>query len=328
MNCKNCDNPIIEDAKFCNKCGRPVNTEKSNTISSINIEKINKSFKNTGNSVYAIGWLTIIINVGIYIWNLLDENFAESGLPAVDLSGTFLTVVVAIVFIILGNRIRKLVDKNTKIYLQIIIGLSLLFFVWAVYAGGSVGILFFIVIAYLISSLIKISRAMKNEEFVSTLTSPKYKLNGKGWIIFALGAIILFFVAVGIDLSIPSNSSSSPNINSNLSQENNTYSKADLIIDTVREIKAEMVLPSQLDEVTRLVDISAQPDAIRYHYTLSNVDTSILSNTYLKNFLTPNICGSPDTRSLLVDNEINMEYSYVVDTGEQYFVTFTRSDCF
>ena len=164
---------------------------------------------------------------------------------------------------------------------------------------------------------------MKSEEFTSTLTSTKYKLDKKGWIIFALAAVLLFFVAVGIDLSSPSYQET----NDNLSQvSNDNYSKADLINEIVREIKAEMVLPSQLDEVTKLVDISAQPDAIRYHYVLS-VDTSSLSNAYLKNFLISDICGNADTKNLL-DYGINMEYSYTVDTGERYFITFTKADCF
>lgn len=326
MNCKNCNNLVPENAKFCNKCGKPIDIEKSKTSSSgFDIEKTRKSLKNTGNSVYAIGWITIIINIGIYLWSVLDKNFAESGLPASDLSGTFLMVVAASIFIILGNRIRGLVDRNIKLYLQVLLGLSLLLLVWVLSTGGRVGILFFLVVAYLISSLVKIRKAMKSEEFTSTLASPKYKLDKKGWIIFALAAVLLFFVAVGIDLSSPSYQET----NDNLSQvSNDNYSKADLINETVREIKAEMVLPSQLDEVTKLVDISAQPDAIRYHYVLTDVDTTSLSNAYLKNFLVSDICGNADTKSLLVDHGINMEYSYTVNTGERYFVTFTKADCY
>ena len=297
--------------------------EKTKSSSNIDVEKLKKSLKNTGNSVYAIGWLTIILNIGIYLWSVLDKNFAESGLPASDLAGTFLMVVAASIFIILGNRIRGLVDKNINLYLQILLGLSLLLLVWVLSTGGRVGILFFLVVAYFISSLVKIRKAMKSEEFTSTLTNPKYKLDKKGWIIFSIATVLLFFVAIGIDLSSPVYQGT----NDSLSQvSNDNYSKADLINETVREIKAEMTLPSQLDEVTKLVDISAQPNAIRYHYVLSGVDTSSLSNTYLKNFLITDICGNADTKNLL-DYEINMEYSYTVDTGERYFITFTKYDC-
>lgn len=197
MNCKHCDNKLANDAKFCNKCGKSVEVEKLK----VDIEKIKKSLRNTGNSVYAIGWITIIINTGIYLWSVLDKNFAESGLPASDLSGTFLMIVAASIFIILGSRIRGLVDKNIKLYLQILLGLSLLLLVWALSTGGRVGIIFFLVIAYLISSSVSIRKAMKVEEFTATLTSPKYKLNKNGWIIFAVIAVVLFFVAAGIDTS-------------------------------------------------------------------------------------------------------------------------------
>lgn len=313
MNCKNCDNKLASDAKFCNKCGKPVEAEKPK----VDIEKVKKSLKNTGNSVYAIGWITIIINVGIYLWSILDKNFAESGLPASDLSGTFLMIVAASIFIILGNRIKGLVDKNIKFYLQILLGLSLLLLVWVLSTGGRVGILFFLIVAYLLSSLVSVRKAMKVEEFTSTLTSPKYKLDKKGWIIFAVVAVILFFVAVWVDLS-----------SYGLSIDNyTTQEKADLINETVREIKAEMALPNQIDEATTLVDITAEPSAIRYHYVLSDIDTSQLSNSYLKNYLISNICENADTKNLL-DYGIDMEYSYVVqNTAQKYFVSFTKSDC-
>ncbi|MEA3272802.1 MAG: zinc-ribbon domain-containing protein [Patescibacteria group bacterium] len=323
MFCPNCGTKIREDDKFCKKCGKSVKMEKTKSPSNIDVEKIKKSLKNTGNSVYAIGWLTIILNIGIYLWSVLDKNFGESGLPASDLSGTFLIVVVASIFIIFGNRIRGLVDRNINLYLQILLGLSLLLLVWVLSMGGRVGILFFLIVAYLISSLVKIRKAMKSEKFTSTLTNPKYKLDKKGWIFFSIATVLLFFVAIGIDLSSPVYQGT----NDSLSQvSNDNYSKVDLINETVREIKAEMTLPSQLDEVTKLVDISAQPNAIRYHYILSGVDASSLSNAYLKNFLISDICGNADTKNLL-DYEINMEYSYTVDTGERYFITFTKYDC-
>jgi RNA polymerase subunit RPABC4/transcription elongation factor Spt4 len=333
MHCTNCGNKVTDGAKYCNHCGKPVDVEKSEIKPIVvDTEKIQKSLKNTGNSVYAIGWLTIIVNVAIYIWSVLDKSYAEYGLPAIDLSGAFLMVVAAIIFIILGNRIRKLVDKNIKLYLQILLGLSILILIWVISTGGRVGILFFLVIAYLISSLIKINKAMKSEGFTSSLVSPKYTLDKRGWIIFSLAALVLFIVAVAIDLSY---SSVNPQIETSSSQQeavSNTsslpeYSKTDLIKETVAEIKKEMTIPDQVDEVTRIIDITAEPSAIRYHYTLSGVDTSQLSNAQLKSHLQTNICQNPDTKTLL-NEDINMEYSYLVDTGEKYFVQFTKSDCY
>lgn len=86
-----------------------------------------------------------------------------------------------------------------------------------------------------------------------------------------------------------------------------------------------MVFPKKLDDVTTITDVSAESEAIRYHYVLSGVDASKISNTYLKNFLAPNICKEIKT---LLSEGINAEYAYTVkDTGEQYFVSFSKSDC-
>lgn len=326
MKCKHCNNTILDTAKFCNECGKPIDMIEKTEKKDVNIEKIKKSLKNTGNSVYAIGWLTIIINAGIYLWSILDKNFAEYELPASDLSGTFLMIVASSIFIILGNRIRGFVDKKIKLYLQILLGLSLLLLIWVLGSGGKVGLLFFLIIVYLTSSLISIHKAMKAKAFISTLTSPTYKLNRKGWIIFAIVTIILFFITLGIDLS-GQNYENYSNLNYSTQDIDESYSTQDLIQETVKEIKAEMALPSQLDETTKLVDITAQPSAIHYHYILSNIDTSTITNSYLKDYLGVNICKNTDTKSLL-DQGINMEYSYIVEGATQkYFVLFSKADC-
>lgn len=107
----------------------------------------------------------------------------------------------------------------------------------------------------------------------------------------------------------------------------NNYSKAELITETVKEVKSSTTLPSRLDEVTLLTDVTAQPNAIRYHYTLSGIDTDSLSNSYLKEFLAPGLCATPETKSLL-EQDIGMEYSYVVEGSSQsYFVSFNKTDC-
>jgi hypothetical protein len=340
MYCNNCGKHNPENSNFCRSCGSkltkissPHNTEKGKNHESLQsmsttviqeadkkgagekpkvaIEKIQKGFKNTGNTVYAAGWLTILINVGIYLWGVLDTNFAEYGIPAGDLSGTFLMVVAGSIFIILGNRIRGLVDKNIKLYLQILLGLSLLLLVWILSSDGRVGLLFFLVVAYLISSLVAIRKAMKVEEFTATLTSPKYKIDKKGWIIFAVITVVLFFIAVGIDLS----------------GQGNSYSKPDFINTSVGELKASMSLPYQVDEVTKLIDITAESNAVRYHYILSGIETNNLSNASLKSNLSSSICQDNDIKTLL-NQGINMEYSYTVEgSDESYFVSFTRADC-
>lgn len=87
MECRYCSNKLPNEARFCNKCGKPVEVEKP----TVDVEKIRKNLKNTGNSVNAVGWLTIIINVGFYLWGLLDSSLAKSGdFPVPDLTSTVL----------------------------------------------------------------------------------------------------------------------------------------------------------------------------------------------------------------------------------------------
>lgn len=323
MNCKHCDNKLANDAKFCNKCGKPV---EAIAVPKADIEKLKKSILNTGNSVYAIGWITILINVGIYIWSILDKNFSESGLPASDLPGIFIMIVAGSIFIILGGRIKKLVDKNIKTYLQVLLGLSLLLFIWIISTGGRVGILFFLVIAYLISSLVSINKLMKAEEFTSTLTSPKYKLDKKGWIIFAVSAFILFFVAVGFDSVVRGTFGNGNDIKT--FQQANNYSKDELVRQIVQSAKSQTTLPMELDSVTTLTDITAQPDAIRYEYILHDLqDTSNLSNSAFRNIISPDLCKNKSLTNILNEN-INIEYSYAVrGTSQTYFISFTKGDC-
>jgi len=110
---------------------------------------------------------------------------------------------------------------------------------------------------------------------------------------------------------------------------NNTSgtSKIELINQAVREVKTQLPLPYKLDQVTTMVDVTAEPDAIRYHYVLSGVDTSKITNDLLKNSLGPNICQDTDTKNLL-DQDVNMEYSYSVkNSTEKYFISFTKTDC-
>jgi hypothetical protein len=327
MNCKKCDNPLVDGAKFCNKCGTPIQLSPAEEVKTkTNIEKLKKSVINTGNSVYAIGWITILLNLGIYIWSILDKNFSESGLPATDLPGIWIMIVASVVFIILGSRIKKLQDKNIKVYLQVLLGISLLLLVWILSTGGRVGLLFFIVLIYLISSIGSVGKLMKIDEFSSTLTSPEYKLNKKGWVIFAVLAVVLFFVAAGFDSVVRGAFGNGNDIKT--FQEANSYSKEELVRQIVASAKSQTTLPMELDSVTTLTDITAQPDAIRYEYTLHDLeDTSNLSNSAFRNLISPDLCKNKSLTDIL-NEDINIEYSYAVrGTSQTYFVSFTKGDC-
>jgi uncharacterized membrane protein YvbJ len=130
-------------------------------------------------------------------------------------------------------------------------------------------------------------------------------------------SVIVFLLAIGVGKYLTQGTFS----------PSTTTSKVDLINQAVSEARSKMTIPSKLDEVTTLTDVTAEPGAIRYHYTLSGADTSNLSNSYLKNYLGKSICSNSDTKNLL-NEDINMEYSYIVsETGQNYFVIFNKTDC-
>lgn len=107
----------------------------------------------------------------------------------------------------------------------------------------------------------------------------------------------------------------------------NDASKTELINQAIQAVKAQMSLPYQIDQATTLVDVTAEPRAIRYHFTLSGIDTNKITNEFLKNSLNPNICQNKDTKNLL-NQDINMEYLYSVENSAQkYFVSFSKADC-
>lgn len=111
------------------------------------------------------------------------------------------------------------------------------------------------------------------------------------------------------------------------SPSKNSVSIKTLVDEAVAGAKKEITIPSQINETTKLVDITAEPKAVRYHYTFTNVDPSQLSNDFLKNRLITGICNNSDVKNLF-DNGINMEYSYTVEETQQNFlISITKNDC-
>lgn len=112
-----------------------------------------------------------------------------------------------------------------------------------------------------------------------------------------------------------------------ISAVSNTTSKQDLIHQVVQIAKSKTSLPQELDKVTTYTNIEEDTGAIRYDYILHDIDESQVSNTVLRNILTPSVCQNPSTKSIL-DKDINLEYSYQVkDSAMTYFVTISKSDC-
>lgn len=319
MNCKHCDNKLANDAKFCNKCGK-----------SVEAEKLEKDIVDIEYFSIPIGRLVLlsILTLGIYDifwfaknWEAIRKAEQRKISPVgraiftvfychdlfkkvlksakkhgySDSYSPGMLATVYIILLLVGNGLSRI--ENTTLGLDVL---------WLLIA---------------ISSFIPLLSIQKAINFNNSKIVPNFDRNRK----FSRGEIILTVIGV-IWFGLVVLGTFSSLIPDSYNSSSNTYTTAELVTETVKEVKASMTLPSKLDEVTTLVDVTAEPSAIRYHYVLSGVDTSKLSNTYLKNYLGSSICENADTKNLLNQN-INMEYSYVVDSGERYFVSFTKTDC-
>lgn len=106
-----------------------------------------------------------------------------------------------------------------------------------------------------------------------------------------------------------------------------TYTKQELIDQSVKGVKESTVFPMELDEVTTWIGIIGTTDSVRYQYTLHDIDTTQVTNVVLRDMLIPAVCGNVDTKKIL-DEDIKMEYSYTVrNSSQSYFVSVSRSDC-
>lgn len=104
-------------------------------------------------------------------------------------------------------------------------------------------------------------------------------------------------------------------------------SKEDVIVELVKEAKSSMILPSKIDELTTLKNITAEKDAILYQYTLSGVDQNTLNNKALKDSSVKNVCSDVDIRGIL-NKDISLKYEYLdTDTNLSYFVEISKYDC-
>ena len=314
MYCQNCNNKLPDNARFCNKCGRPITIETTKEITkNIDIEYFSIPPKRLALlsiltfGIYEIYWFAknwsavkkaeqkkiSPIGRGIFAVFYCHEFFKkvlqsakQNGYNKTYSPGWLATFYISVLLI--GNALGRI--ENTTIELDII---------WLLIASSS-----FI-------PLVIVQKAINfnNSKIVQNFNESK-KFTG-GEIILTILSIIVF----GLFLL----GTFSPAITNDYSTES--------IAQVVNEIKAELNPPYQIDDVTTLVDITAQQSAIRYHYVLDGADTSNLSNSYLKNYLKSSVCQNTDTKNLL-NNGINLEYSYIVDGSAQiYLVTFNKTDC-
>jgi hypothetical protein len=245
MNCKNCDNPLFNEAKFCGKCGKSVlgneaiENKKPLTVSQI----IKKIFK-----IVAI--ILLVLSIG----TMSSSYNAEGWLGTLH---DIFTITIAITFITVLTKFWK----NRKMHEE--------WFNWR-------------------------------------------------WIIFLITLSILAFGTVVFIQALP------------IAREKamqNPDLRTEYINNVVEVAKTKMSFPSKINDSTLFTDITAEKNAVRYHYLMSDVDTSNLSSESLKNSLIQSICQSESTKSIF-DKNIDIEFLYSVkDSTQSYLVNFTKSDC-
>lgn len=330
MNCKNCDNnKLSSDAKFCNKCGKPVEIEKKEKIEIKGIS----------------GWFSLFL-FSLVVWVVL--NFiagigdVSSILKTTELAKTWLYGLVFLDILYYGGligftaytifsflKLKSNAVSLGKMCLILIFSDTLISILFSVFTGESISMvetsylggsqiifrnLVYSVIWFLYLSLSKRVNNTFPKETRKTTRLDKV-------LFFVIMATFLVISLLGfIGSAIPDESTGQQVIN-------NSSSTTELIVETVKEVKAGMTLPNQIDEATTLVDITAEPTAIRYHYILSGIDSSKLTNDYLKNYLILSICKNNDTKNLL-NQGVDMEYSYIdKDTQQTFFTSLTKEDC-
>jgi len=145
MNCKNCNNLISENAKFCGKCGHKVeiaqeqkNDSDQPKVSNLDQEKLIKEVKGVGNFFKIFGYIKVIF--GIVITFLLASNSDSLEFISFGYSDAAFTIIIGVLWIVLGGRIAKNISKNTRKYLLIIFWLLIVLgiagFLLNIAAGG------------------------------------------------------------------------------------------------------------------------------------------------------------------------------------------------
>lgn len=101
--------------------------------------------------------------------------------------------------------------------------------------------------------------------------------------------------------------------------------------EVAKAVKSKTELPKQLDDITKLVDITAESNIVRYKYIISGVDaTKIKKDSFissLKDSLKAEVCKDADIKNLF-DRGVSMEYSYDIEgSKEKYVIDFGKADC-
>ncbi len=143
------------------------------------------------------------------------------------------------------------------------------------------------------------------------------------------GIVILFMLAISAMVFYFDENNKT--VNNDEVEKNTGVNKVrqEYIQQIVEYTKKDMTIPSRIDELTTIVDITAEPNSIKYHYVLDNsTTTDSLTESYINSYLKNSVCNDELIRVELIDQNIDIEYSYTVKNSDRkLFFKYTKQDC-
>lgn len=146
--------------------------------------------------------------------------------------------------------------------------------------------------------------------------------------------VILFisFLCLVLAIVIKSSScnSTKEEVNTPVSEDVSTVSdkiNLDNLESYVKLAKVNTKYPVQVDENLQLLDMTVEGKAIRYHYEISGLDMSKVTNLDMKNVIMPEICNNPDYLYYF-EQGVGLEFSYIIkETSQEIFFSVSKDDC-
>jgi len=158
MFCKHCGKKIPENSKFCRHCGKKTSSETGqknaqstqgsersdvkNVLDEETLEKLQKRYKDTGNSSIALGILALIFS---FILSLSEYEFAET------IVGAIIIVPFLIPFYYFGKKLKEEGHKDLEYSLKLSRGMliyTIIIVVINLALGEMAGWLWFLLIYY------------------------------------------------------------------------------------------------------------------------------------------------------------------------------------
>jgi len=321
MKCKNCSNDLSLEATSCNKCGALIEHKICRTeYFSISLTRL---------------FLLSVITLGIYQFYFFYKNWI---IVKKSENSTIFPVVRALLPVIFCYSLFKRVFKSAEMQgyrtrfmpcpaAFIAIVYSIFLIISSILTQFSFSNLFlkhFIVSILMAFPILAVQNAINFNNAKIKGSPDLRKIFSRGEILLIIFGILVFFIVAQESWLLRDEYKV---VNKNTKTENISDFKTNFINLTVQKLKNGNNLPMKIDDKTTIVDITAEPNAIRYYIAVSGIDSSLKeTNESLRNSLIPYACKK--FAALLITG-VNLEFAYdVKDNGDKYFVSFTKNDCY